>query len=194
MKRLAIISFLFIIIVITTLAGLKLINANTKVKEEKDIITYQESKEKYLTHYNYTIDNPNIIINPYGNSPLTALIIFETPEEEEITITILGKDDNSTYKNTFIKSKVHYIPVLGLYPNHNNKINMKSNNYNKDITIKTEPLPSNLKPLKKNNSTNNLYFISDENYTYAVDNNNEVRWYIKSNIIIKYLDYHLETY
>ena len=178
MKRLIIISFLFLILTILTIAGYKLVSADKQIIEKKDIITYQESKEKYLTYYNYTLDNPNIILNPYGISPLTALIIFETPDEEETIVTIYGKDKNSTYTNTFEKNKIHFIPVLGLYPDKENIINIKCGKTSKDYKIKTEKIPSDLIITKKNNNTNNLYFISSENYTYAIDNNNEVRWYL----------------
>ena len=86
-----------------------MVSANTKIDEVDDIVTYQQTKEDYLTPYNYTLDNPNIVLNPYGNSPLTALIMFETPTEEEVTVTIKGKDQNSTYTNSFKKETKHYI-------------------------------------------------------------------------------------
>ena len=180
MKKIIILPISFFIILIS-LIGYKIVNANIKLKEKKDIIAYQESKEKYLTHYNYTLDNPNIIINPYNNSPLTALIIFETPDEEEILITITGKDNNSTYKNKFKKSKIHYIPVLGLYANYSNKVIITCGNKTKEYTIKTDKLPNDLNPIKKINNTNKLYFIENKNYIYAIDNNNEVRWYMNNN-------------
>ena len=179
MKRI-IILLVLISIIITSLIGYKIVAANIKIKEQKDIITYQESKEKYLTHYNYTLDNPNIVLNPYNNSPLTALIIFETSTEEEIYLTITGKDDKSTYKNKFKKNKIHYIPIYGLYANYNNKIIIKCGNLTKEYTIKTDKLPNNLQPIKKDNNTNELYFIENENYIYALDNNNEVRWYMNN--------------
>ena len=82
--------------------------------------------EKYLTPYGYTIENPNIIINPYENAPLTALIMFETPKEEEITINILEKDNTIKFQNTYKKNKQHYIPVYGLYSDYENKIEIKT--------------------------------------------------------------------
>ena len=94
MQKIIIVSSIFIIILINVLVGYSLINAHNEIKEKKDILTYQEKKEEYLTHYNYTLSNPNIIVNPYGNSPLTAIIIFETEKEERITITIEGKEDS----------------------------------------------------------------------------------------------------
>ena len=42
-----------------------------------------------------------MILNPYGNSPLTALILFETEEKVTPKVTILGKDELSTFEHTF---------------------------------------------------------------------------------------------
>ena len=178
MKKILIISSFFLALMLSSTIGYKVVSANTKITEVKDIITYQESKEDYLTYYNYTLDNPNIVLNPYGNSTLTALIIFETPKEEEVKITIQGKDNNSTYSNNFKKSKIHYIPVLGLYPDYDNKIIIECGDITKIYTITTDKLPEDLNIIKENNNSNNLYFITSNTYTYAIDNNNEVRWYL----------------
>lgn len=180
MKKLIIISSFFLVIIIVSTIGYKVVSANTKIDEVDDIVTYQEEQEEYLTYYNYDLDNPNIIVNPYKNSPLTALIIFETKEEEEVYITVQGKDTNSTYTNKFTKSKVHYVPVFGLYPDYNNKVIIKCGEITKEYNIKTEKLPDDFIIIPKENNTNNLYFITSDNYTYALDNNNEVRWYLTS--------------
>ena len=101
MKKILIISSFILVLFLTSIIGYKVVSANTKINEVEDIITYQDKLEDYLTYYNYTFDNPNIIIDPYGISPLTAMILFETETEEEVYIKIIGKDKNSTYENTF---------------------------------------------------------------------------------------------
>ena len=179
MQKVIITLILFIVILSTSIVGYNLVKANKKITEIKDIISYQESKKDYLHPYNYTIDNPNIKINPYGISPLTALITFTTEKEEEVTVTIVGKDNNSTYKNTFKKTSIHYIPIIGLYANYENKIIIECGQEKKEYTIKTEPLPNNIKIKNKENNTNQVIFIKEKEYIYAIDNNNEVRWYIE---------------
>lgn len=180
-KSIIILSFILVILPLTMISY-KLVNANIELKAEQDIIAVQSNKEIYLTPYGYTIDNPNIIVNPYGISPLTAIILFETPDYQMVTITIHGKDQNSTYTNTFESQKRHYIPIYGLYPNTTNKIDIKSGEQHKTIEIKTEPLPIELTESHNiENNTNNLTFITTDNYPYAVDNNNDIRWYLTKN-------------
>ena len=179
MKKILIVLLCLFILIIASLVGCKLVSANVEVQEIKDIITTQSNREVYLTPYGYTLDNPNVILNPYGISPLTAIILFETKENLPVTITIKGKDANSTYKNTFESEKKHYIPVYGLYPNTTNYITLECGNKTKTITIETSPLPMELSSLPSvTNDTNKLTFITSNDYPYALDNNNEVRWYL----------------
>ena len=178
MKKFLVVASFFMTLISASMIGYKIVSANEKVDEIKDVIVEQSEKEAYLTPYGYTIENPNIILNPYGDSPLTAMILFETEEEEPVTIVIEGKDQNSTYTNTFKSTTKHYIPVYGLYPNTENKIEIKCGNITKTITITTDPLPNDLIPKSIENNSNNLYFITSDTYPYALDNNNEVRWYL----------------
>lgn len=174
-KILIILSFFFLLIAISII-GYSLVSANEEVPEIKDELTVQTELEKYLTPYGYTFDNPNLILDPYGISPLTALLLFETEEEQAVTITIEGKDANSTYSNTFESTTRHYIPIYGLYPDTTNVIHIQCGKQTKTLEIKTEPLPINLIPNSVDNPTNNLYFVTSDSYPYALDNNNEVRW------------------
>lgn len=179
MKKILIISSFILVIISISTIGYSIVSANEKVNQLEDILAYQENKETYLTPYGYTIENPNIILNPYGISPLTALILFETEEEQSVTITILGKDENSTYTNTFDNNTRHYIPVYGLYPNTTNNIIIECGNVKKELTIETSPLPIELLVTETiDNNTNNLTFIASNTYPYAIDNNNEIRWYL----------------
>lgn len=179
MKKILIISSIIITLIAISTIGYNLVSASVKIDEYQDIILVQEQKEKYLTPYGYTLDNPNIILNPYGNAPLSAIILFETDEELPVTITISGKDASSTIKNTFKSSKKHYLPIYGLYPNTTNNIEIKCGNEIKNITIETDALPEDLLNVENTyTESNSLKFISNDKYTYALDNNNDIRWYL----------------
>ena len=73
------------VIIIAIVGGLLYFNNLSTAKKELALTpsmrTEQEELEKEFTSKGYTLDNPNIIVDPYHNSPLTALVIFETEEE-----------------------------------------------------------------------------------------------------------------
>ncbi|MFV0441410.1 MAG: aryl-sulfate sulfotransferase [Lachnospirales bacterium] len=133
----------------------------------------------------YTFENPLIIPNPYGDTPLTALIMFETEEESEITLFIEGKDEYTNVEYTFEGSNtVHQIPVVGLYAEYDNKVTISDNNGNSQThIIKTQALPDNAPDFVLNSSEPSkmeagMTFLSVNTYgTTIVDPNGEVRWY-----------------
>ena len=190
MKKLLIGASALVILIIITLVSYNIVQANNPVPEKTSLISIQKDIDKKISTYGYTFDNPNVILNPYEISPLTALIAFETKSPEIITITIKGKDKLTTYTHTFDKTDKHYIPVYGLYPNYNNEIIIKSETKEKVINIKTEPLPEDfILPTnitkKEEYLTNELYFYtpSSKGYTCAYDTNGDVRWYLTKNFI-----------
>lgn len=165
-------------------------NNNELLSTTESLVTKQTNIEKNITSKGYTIDKPNIILNPYKNSPLTALIIFETKEEVAPTITVYGKEKLTTFTKTFDKSKTHYLEVYGLYPNKNNKVTVEYQNIKKTFYIQTEKLPEDFifpTTIKKDESklTNDLYFYtpSSKGYTCAYDVNGDVRWYLTEEAI-----------
>lgn len=193
-KKIVMVIGLLTILIILILVGLfiEYNDRNTNNKEVEivsSMIEIQEEKEAKFNTKGYTIDNPNIIVNPYGNSPLTALILFETNTKVSPVITIKGKDELSTFTHTFNNSKKHYLSVYGLYADYENEViieyNEGDNKVSKTITIKTDKLPDNMiLPTKiyadKSSLENDLYFYtpSSTGYTVAYDVNGDVRWYL----------------
>ncbi len=173
-KRYILIGVFIVFIFVIALVGSLIVLGNKKVHEEKDIFTIQDNYEKYFTSYGYTIDNPNIIINPYGNSPLTAIVMFDTSDYSKVDVTIKGKNDNDI-NYTFDNDKHHLIPIYGLYANYENTIMLKSEGKEKIINIETGILPDDFKYV--DSSYGNFKFLNG-NYPYAVDNNGDVRWYL----------------
>lgn len=172
-----IIIFIFFVIGISVLGSI-MVTGNQSVKVKRDILEIQKNKEVYFNGYGYRIDNPNIIINPYGNSPLTALVMFETSDYSEVEVSILSKDGNSDINYTFGKNKHHIIPVYGLYADYDNTVIIRSEGKENTLSIKTDPLPEDFNNTQ--GEADNFKFYNG-NYPYAVDINNEVRWYLNSN-------------
>ena len=161
--------------------------ANSEVERIISIIEKQDKLESNLSASGYTFDNPKIVLDPYENAPLSALVMFETDREEEVTITVVGKDELSTFEQTFEAAKEHYIPVYGLYADTLNEVVIKIGDEEKTLNIQTDPLPEDfILPMKvkaeKEKLTNDLYFFtpSSVGYTCAYDVNGDVRWYLSS--------------
>lgn len=183
-KIATILSVAFIMVSTLFILNQKATNHN-ELTEKVSMVDSEYEIEKKFKVNGYTLDNPNIILNPYGNSPLTALVLFETEKELDVKVTITGKDKLTTYTHTFSKTKEHYLPIYGLYADSNNKIIIECGNNKKEIYIQTEKLPENMilpTSIKANKSklTNDLYFYtpSSSGYTVAYDVNGEVRWYL----------------
>ena len=121
-----IIIIILAIIIIASIIGLLILNnmstARGELKLTLSLRSEQQELEEGFTSEGYTLDNPNVIVDPYNNSPLTALVIFETAKKEKVKITIEGEDDLTTYTHQFDKEKVHYIPVYGLYAGKENTV------------------------------------------------------------------------
>ena len=165
-------------------------NNHDEVEQTISLVENQEELEKEFKSDGYTIDNPNIIVNPYEISPLTALVIFETESEVAPVVTIIGKDENTTFTHEFDANTVHYLPIYGLYAGRDNEIIIEYGDVEKRITITTEELPEDfILPTSveadKESLENDLYFFSPSSggYTSAYDVNGDVRWYLTINAL-----------
>ena len=176
----------FVILLLVCYVGLDLFSQNhEEVEQIVSLMDSQIEKEKEFQIEGYTIDNPNVIVNPYGNSPLTALVIFQTDEDVEVTVTIPGKDKNSTFTHTFAATKEHYLPIYGLYAGKKNEITLSVGDQTKKVIIETDALPEDMilptsVKADKSKLGNELYFFtpSSSGYTVAYDVNGDVRWYL----------------
>ena len=184
----------FILIMLACLSSIGIYYLVDKVKpvnEVEDLIAIQYDLEQdFLTNTNYTFGEPKVILNPYGISPLTALVIFETKDLTTPTIIVHGKDANTTITNTFKPAKKHILPIYGLYADKENKVTIKINNDEKVLTIKTDKLPEDfilpsLVKANKKELNNELFFVtpSSKGYTAAYDINGDVRWYLSDNFL-----------
>lgn len=82
--------------------------------------------EKAFSEKEYTFKNPYIKLNPYGRTPLGALVNFNTEYlENPIRVTIKGVDEGKDYSYTINKKSEKGIPIMALYPNTNNKVYIK---------------------------------------------------------------------
>lgn len=186
--KIACLVFLIIIFAIIIIQGkFKISNTNmTNLEVSESIVTQQNKIEANFEITGHTLDNPNIILNPYGNSPLTALIIFESETPGTPKITVEGIDELTTIHGEGEFGTEHYVPVYGLYADKENKVIIELNGETNEFMIETEPLNEDLfEPVKtyanKDKLTNDFYFFSPSSkgsLPSAYDVNGDVRWYL----------------
>ena len=191
-KKIILIALLIVVVLVVVLLLVfnRLATNTLEVEQTISLVEKQGDLEDNFTSEGYTIDNPNIIVNPYEISPLTALVIFETDEEVSPTITVVGKDEHSTFTHTFDANTVHYLPIYGLYADTSNEVVISYGDVEKRLEIKTEALPDDfIMPTsveaQKSMLDNELYFFSPSSsgYTCAYDVNGDVRWYLTINAL-----------
>lgn len=82
---------------------------------------------EYANEYNaedYSIENPFVAIDAYGANPLSAYVVFPIDEAATYSYTVVGKDDNTNYTQTSSveQSDNMIIPIIGLYQDYNNTV------------------------------------------------------------------------
>lgn len=108
--------------------------------------------EKEFSEKDYTFENPYIKLNPYNRTPLGALINFKSDySENPVRIIVKGVDGSRDFMYTINKMGEKGIPIINLYPNTDNKVNIKILSKDrtkiikeKNISIKTENLDDRL--------------------------------------------------
>lgn len=189
-KKIGIYSLIIVLIIIGCVYSVK-IGQTKEVSyfEDKEVqyavgeqIAYQEKVDTMLQEYmqdkNYTMENPKIVVNPYGLTPLTAIIIFQTEESTPIQVNI-----NGTYFTTVEESSLHSIPIYGMYAGKENCIQLTDkNNHSKEYYITTEAYEGDLLKVETTSEKldNSVYFLSPnfvENCIY--DKQGNLLWYIQ---------------
>lgn len=164
-------------------------------KKDKDILSEYKDGD-------YTYDDPFIKLDPYDTSPLSALVMFETKNPTSVKVTVGKEKYEEPITNEWKKAKKkHQIPVLGLYPDKENKVTLEITNKDgktakKELTIKTDPLPedfmeTNLTEAHQEEMEDGLtYIVPTSGYLFAVDANADVRWYssLRSRLVFTQLN------
>lgn len=157
---------------------------------EEGIVAKQTAAEKAMLEEfkngDYTIENPLVKLNPYIICPCAAVVLFRTEKETAVTITVHGKEPEGTMLHTFPKAKEHILPVLGLYPDYENTVDIELyRSKTKTIKIQTEPMSKDVPQLVHMKTTpgylqDNLIFVSPalSDLATGFDYKGDVRWHI----------------
>ena len=116
---------------------------SVKYSFEDHLINRQfESEQAMMKEFeagNYTLLSPLVKYNPYLVNPLAAVVCFNTEEETAVTITVLGKTPQGNITHTFPKAKKHVLPVVGLYSEYQNRVEIRA--YRGQSTVVTIDVP-----------------------------------------------------
>ena len=170
------------------------------VEDDKAVQCYQldQQIQQELINNEHPFDDPLTILNPFGNSPLTAIVLFQTEEECAVRVIVEGNTDKTDVEGYVDATRLHRIPVIGLYPDKKNEVTIqlldKDKKVTEEITIKiqTDPLPASMKDVvrvekTKKPSSYGLIEVSGFGtpYPFAFDTEGCVRWYLSE----KYASY-----
>ena len=77
----------------------------------------------YLPDLSLTLDNPKVLLNPFGRAPLFALIVFHSETPCHVSYTVQGHQEENSFSRTLTEeTTVHVVPVFGLYAGEANRI------------------------------------------------------------------------
>lgn len=139
-----------------------------------------------------TLEDPYVNLDPYGRSPLSALVVFDTETRAQVSFTVQGKDSETDISTTIDGYETHHeIPIVGLYPSYTNTVEIVAETESGEtmtntLTIVTERLPSGIpaidikeaKPEKMQLAENELtFYVPSTRHAFAFDVNGDVRWY-----------------
>ena len=154
------------------------------------LVTRQNAAEKAMLEElrtgNYTYDNPLVKLNPYLVNPHAAVVLFKTEEEVAVTIRVLGKEKEGTMAHTFPRAKEHVLPVLGLYGDYANTVEIELYRGPKHtFTLQTEPIGENVPKLVRMETTagylrDEIIIVSPalDDFATGYDYKGDVRWHL----------------
>jgi len=136
----------------------------------------------------YGFYNPYVSVNPYGKSPLTALVLFTTNEPMRVSVNITGKTVETYMDYSFDDLNTrHIIPVFGLYPDMLNMVEIVGITQDGGLestwlVIRTNPMPDKLSVSaiptnfeQSDTPDQDLYFTFVQKSAFDV--NGDFRWF-----------------
>ena len=178
---------------------LNTVNFETGIPQETDRVQQSLSidaqVQKILDEHTYTFEtlkDSDIIVNAYGDSPLTALALFDTEEKCKVKVTVKGTSKNTDVSGTVDElSTTHRVPIVGLYAAKNNDVVIDLLDQNDKVIstrtfhVKTDPLPTTLDGAIKvyKHQVKSAYGLIEVSgfgtpYIYAFDEDGQIRWYL----------------
>lgn len=186
MKKVIIIGIIFVVILLIAVIGSILVSSNEEIKKVDDILSLQTKLDDTYSCYGYTIDNPKIVVDPYDNAPLSALIMFETKSASRVKVYVndvfLYEEEDDT--------KEHYLDIYNLLIN-DNKVSLVLDDKKYEYDIKTDNIEIDLPTVTVDKDE--ILFVSIDNFLVGINSNNQVVYYLEgfTNNVIQLSNGHL---
>jgi len=137
----------------------------------------------------YTFEEPLVIVNPYGNSPLTAVAIFSTDSRIGGSITVKGKAAEDDIKGSFPANTDHIVPIYGLYPAATTEVVLTlDDGRSTTLSVTTDAIDMDTGGIQAQMNSPSDYDYSKLTFVmglnsclYAVDSKGDVRWFMNKN-------------
>ena len=133
---------------------------------------------------NREFSDPEVIVDPYQASPLSAVILFHTEEALGGTITVKGKQEKDNVTGTFEPATDHIVPVYGLYNGEETQVDLVlEDGQQTTVSILTEKQNLDFGTIEATMLDETAYdygcltFVYPfGNTIYALDSEGDIRW------------------
>jgi arylsulfate sulfotransferase len=154
-----------------------------------------------------SVISDTLILNPSGFAPLTARLFRSTPPGSSLELTLLPRYGNSSPLVIHSENEQrHVVDILGLYPNHNNLLEIKTLDKNgilqarDTLVIKTASLPAGMPSIRVRIASQereagmtlvSYWGMNSPQVPFIFDEKGEIRWYLdySNHPVLKQLAY-----
>lgn len=151
------------------------------LETEDDFLSIQNTSNEIIIqsiNNNYSLENADVIINPYGNSSLSAVIIFDTDSSEEVTLEMYGES------YIFESSSSHVIPVYGLISGEVTTVTLIVGEQSKEFTFDMSEVVFDIDVDVLENQGllyEGVYLFTNpmEGGAYAINENGDIVWHLE---------------
>ena len=175
-------------ILILTMALAAFCPAGAEPLEPSGLLARQNQVDEALRaemEADYPFEEAAVILDPYGVSPLTAVIVFTTEEPTDVSIRVKGKMPENDITGRCPEATRHLVPVYGLYSGAVTEVELTLGDGRSQVfPVETEAVPASMGEIKaeaiapeKLNNDQITVVCALGGLVYGVDNAGDLRWY-----------------